>query len=117
LQDWIPVGGVMFATVQVPPEELAVTVYDVATPSATKVAATVCAPLSATVGGASAVPVVYVPDAALTPAVSPLPVGVTVKVYPVVSARPVTMQCWVPVGGVTVFATEQVKLVGVEVTV
>jgi hypothetical protein len=46
-----------------------------------------------------------------------LPDGVTVKVYDVPLARPVTVQFWLPVGGVVVFATVHVKLPGVEVTV
>ena len=45
------------------------------------------------------------------------PVGVTVKVYDVALVSPVTVQFWLPVGGVVVFATVQVKLPGVDVTV
>jgi hypothetical protein len=46
-----------------------------------------------------------------------LPLGVTVKVYAVVAARPVTVQFWAPVGAVVVLTTVHVKLPGFDVTV
>jgi hypothetical protein len=65
-------------------------------------------PAFATVGVASAFVVVSEVDAPDTVEDVPLPEGVTVKVYPVLSVRLEIVQLSAPVGIVTVLATVQV---------
>jgi hypothetical protein len=99
-------------TVQVKLPGVEVTVYVEATPSAVKFTTT--EPLAAVpiVGVARAETVVTAFDAAEAPEVPPL-LGVTMKVYAVALASPVTVQLCAPVGGVEVLATTQVLAPGV----
>jgi hypothetical protein len=103
---------VVLITVQVKLPGVEVTTYVEATPSAWKFTTT--DPLAAVpiVGVARAETVVTAFDAAEMPEVPPL-LGVTVKVYAVALASPVTVQLWAPVGGTEVLATTQVLAPGV----
>jgi hypothetical protein len=69
------------------------------------------------VGVANAANVVTEVDDADTEDVVLLPVGLTVKVYPVPAVSPVTVQFCDPVGAVIVLNTEHVNPPGLEVTV
>jgi hypothetical protein len=103
-----PVGAVVvLITVQVKLPGVEVTTYVEATPSAVKFTTT--EPLAAVpiVGVARAETVVTAADASEAPEVPPL-LGVTLKVYAVALASPVTVQLCAPVGTVWVLATTQV---------
>ena len=118
VQLWAPEGTVTeLATVQVELPGVEVTVYSVATPSATKLTLMAPVPAFATVGVGSAVVGVSEAEAAEIVDVVPFPEGVTVKVYGVPFVSPEMEQLCAPVGIVVVLATVQVTVPGDEVTV
>jgi hypothetical protein len=97
---------VLLTTVQLPPAGELVTVYVEATASAVNATATAPVPAHVTVGVAKAeIPAVIAAEADEIVDVVAFPLGVTVKVYDVPLARPVTVQLWAPEGGVVVFTT------------
>jgi hypothetical protein len=115
--DCAPVGGVdVSATVQatVAPDDVPVTVYSVATPSAMNETDALSAPTFVAAGVDSATPGVYVFECADTVAVVALPLGVTVNVYATPLVRPVTVHDCAPVGGLAVLVSVHVCVPGVE---